>query len=270
LQQSLQICFLQQLVSNTLKQTTKTRIQLSYKLTITPTEELQMSEIVSYKQADGIATIVLNNGKANAISHEVINQLNHCLDRAEQDQAVVIITGNGGIFSAGYDLKVISKDMTAAMALVREGSMLSKRLLSFPHPVVAACNGHALAKGAFLLLSADIRVGITSPCKIGLNEVAIGITLHHVGLAIAEYRLSPNYFQRAVLCAEIFKPEEAVKAGFLDMIVADSQLTTFTRSLAVELAGLDKKAHKATKLKARAKILADLEEAISKDALSTF
>jgi len=224
-----------------------------------------MKELASYQFADGVATIVINNGKANAIDHTLIDQLNHCLDRAENDQAVVILTAKGSIFSAGYDLREMSKGIAKAMPLVNKGSLLSRRLMSFPQPVIAACNGHAMAKGAFLLLSADIRVGVNGPYKIGFNEVAIGITLHYAGLAMAQYRLSPNYFQRSVICAEIFDPQEALAAGFLDKLVNPDQLTAFSQHLASGLKGLNKAAHQATKLKARASFLANLEDAINRD-----
>ena len=226
-------------------------------------------EITDYKITGGIATITLDNGKANAISHQLIDELNLALDRAEQDKAVVIITGTPGMLSAGYDLKIMQESMEAAMALVKRGSTLSKRLMSFPAPVIIACNGHAVAKGAFLLLSADLRIGVTGIYKIGLNEVAIGMTMHHAGLEIAQYRLPATYFQRAVICAEMFTPDEAVKAGFLDMVVPEEQLMVTANNLARGLTKLNKRAHKGTKLKARAGFLARLETAIEKDTTSS-
>ena len=65
-------------------------------------------EQISYEQNNKVATITLNNGKVNAISHQLISDFNDALDQAELDQAVVIITGKPGIFSAGYDLKVMN------------------------------------------------------------------------------------------------------------------------------------------------------------------
>lgn len=229
-----------------------------------------MSELVYYEMTHGIARIELRHGKANAISCEVIDQVNHCLDHAEQAQAVVIITGSSSIFSAGYDLNVLSKGKDDAKKLVKKGSLLAKRLLSCPLPVIAACNGHAIAKGAFLLLSVDYRLGVSGSYRIGLNEVKIGITLHHAGLAIADYRLSPNYFQRSVLCAEMFNPEEAVKAGFLDKVVSETQLTSEAWKLALAMKELDSKAHGATKIKARAAIIERLDKAIAEDDVNLF
>ena len=112
-----------------------------------------MSDLISYRLEDGIATLTLSNGKDNAISPEVIADFNAALDRAEQDRAIVILTGQPGILSGGYDLKVMTSSPQNAMALVATGSTFSRRMLAHPFPIIVACPGHAIAKGAFLLLS---------------------------------------------------------------------------------------------------------------------
>lgn len=68
-----------------------------------------MTDLVNYTLNEGVATLVINNGKANALSHDVFEALNKALDQAEQDKAVVILTGQPGIFSGGYDLKEMQK-----------------------------------------------------------------------------------------------------------------------------------------------------------------
>ena len=225
-----------------------------------------MNEIVTYQSEENYAIITINNGKANAISHEVIAGLNLSLDKAEQEDKIVILTGTAGIFSGGFDLKVMTKSPESAIELVTKGSKLSLRILSYPKPIILACNGHAIAKGAFLLLSADYRIGIEGDFKIGLNEVLIGMTMHNAGIAIAKARLSEVYMNRSVVNAEIFNPKEAIKAGFLDMIVPESHLMPTAIKVADMFSKLSKKAHAETKLKVRQQHLADLENAILQDA----
>lgn len=224
-----------------------------------------MSELVNIHINKNVATITLANGKANAISHQVIDELNTALDQAEQAKAVVIITGQPGMLSAGYDLKVMQKSMTLAMELVERGSTLSRRLLAFPYPVIVACSGHAVAKGAFLLLSADYRIGVEGEFKIGLNEVAIGMTMHHAGLEIARGRLAPVFFNRSVILAEMVSPKDALTAGFLDKVVSQEELLPTAHFIAQAMTKLDNKAHRQTKLKARAQLLTLLDEAIELD-----
>ena len=224
-----------------------------------------MSELVSYQLGDDVATVILCNGKANAISPAVIADLNHALDRAAQDKAIVIITGQDGIFSGGYDLKIMLSSPQNAIDLVSAGSMLARRMLSHPYPIIVACSGHAVAKGAFLLLSADYRVGADGPFTIGLNEVRIGMTMHHVGIALARDRLDKAAFQRAVINAEMFNPQSAKDAGFLDAVVPPQDLMGAATAMAQQLRTINLKAHGKTKLKLRKDLLDTLDLAIELD-----
>ena len=184
-----------------------------------------------------------------------------------QDGAVVIVTGQPGILSGGYDLKVMLSGPQNALDLVAAGSTLARRMLAHPQPVIVACPGHAVAKGAFLLLSADYRIGVEGAFNIGLNEVKIGMTMHHVGIALARDRLTPPAFQRAVINAEMFNPQGALDAGFLDRVVPAEQLLAAAGELAQQLKGLNMTAHKNTKRKARKGLLDALDAAIEVDKL---
>jgi len=224
-----------------------------------------MSELVSYQFSDGIARLTLSNGKVNAVSPAVVEAFNKALDKAEQDKAVVVITGQPGILSGGYDLKVMTSSVEAAKDLVAAGSTLARRMLSHPYPVIVACSGHAVAKGAFILLSADYRIGIEGPFKIGLNEVAIGMTMHHVGIELARARLTNSAFNRSVVNAEMFDPAEAVTAGFLDKVVPAEELENKAMEMATQLTKLNMIAHRNTKLKTRKALLELLDSSITID-----
>ncbi|PWG04156.1 crotonase/enoyl-CoA hydratase family protein [Polaribacter aquimarinus] len=224
-----------------------------------------MNEFVTYQSEENYVIVAIKNGKANAISHNVIDGVNDCLDKAEQENKVVILTGQVGIFSAGFDLKVMTKSPEAAKELVTRGSQLSHKMLSFSQPIVIACSGHAIAKGAFLLLSSDYRIGTEGDFKIGLNEVQIGMTMHNAGIVIAKARLSEVYLNRSVNNAEIYNPKQAINAGFLDVIVPEIHLLPTAIKAAEMFSKLNKKAHAETKLKVRKQHLQDLEEAIQLD-----
>jgi enoyl-CoA hydratase len=224
-----------------------------------------MSELISYHLEDGIATLTLSNGKVNAISPDVIAEFNAALDRAVTDRAVVIITGQPGILSGGYDLKVMTAGPREAVALVTAGSTLARRLLSHPFPVIVACPGHAVAKGAFLLLSADYRIGVEGAFSIGLNEVQIGMTMHHAGIEIARARLNKVALQRSVVNGEMFNPQGAVAAGFLDVVVSPEELQGAALAAARQLKKINMTAHKNTKLKVRKALLEALDNAIIQD-----
>ena len=224
-----------------------------------------MSELVAYSLEDGIATLTLKNGKVNAFSPELIAAFNSGLDQAEAAGAVVIVTGQPGILSGGYDLKVMATGPQAAIDLVALGSTLARRMLAHPQPIIVACPGHAVAKGAFVLLSADYRIGVEGPFSIGLNEVKIGMTMHHVGIAIARDRLTKPVFQRSVINAEMFTPQGAMAAGFLDQVVAPEQLLSVAMEVAQQMKKLNMTAHKNTKRKVRKALLDELDAAIELD-----
>ncbi|EJM22830.1 MULTISPECIES: crotonase/enoyl-CoA hydratase family protein [Pseudomonas] len=224
-----------------------------------------MSDLIAYHLEDGIATLTLSNGKVNAISPDVIAAFNAALDQAVADRAIVIITGQPGILSGGYDLKVMTAGPKEAVSLVTAGSTLARRLLSHPFPVIVACPGHAVAKGAFILLSADYRIGVAGPFSIGLNEVQIGMTMHHAGIELARDRLRRSAFHRSVINGEMFDPQSAVDAGFLDKVVAAEELQGAALAAARQLKKINMTAHKNTKLKVRKALLETLDNAIIQD-----
>ena len=225
-----------------------------------------MDKLTQYKEDSNYAIITLNNGKVNAISHQVIDELNTALDRAESNKKVVILTGKSGVFSGGYDLKSMMTSPESALELVTRGSQLALKMLRFPLPIIAACSGHAIAKGAFLLLSSDYRLGIDGQFKVGLNEVMIGMTMHNAGIEIAKGRLSPVFLERSVNNAEIYTPKEAILSGFLDKVVPSDDLLLPAATKIAEMFGqLNLKAHAETKLKVRDEYLKRIEEAIQKD-----
>ncbi|MFW9082357.1 crotonase/enoyl-CoA hydratase family protein [Pseudomonas sp. P2757] len=224
-----------------------------------------MSDLIAYHLEDGIATLTLSNGKVNAISPDVIAAFNAALDQAVTDRAIVIITGQPGILSGGYDLKVMTTGPKEAVALVTAGSTLARRLLSHPFPVIVACPGHAVAKGAFILLSADYRIGVDGPFSIGLNEVQIGMTMHHAGIELARDRLRRSAFHRSVINGEMFDPQSAVDAGFLDKVVSAEELQGAALAAARQLKKINMTAHKNTKLKVRKALLEALDNAIIQD-----
>ena len=221
---------------------------------------------VTYELGDGIATITIDDGKANAITIPLIDEVRAALDQAEADGAVVVLAGRPGRFSGGFDLPTLTAFTPESADLLKAGFDLSYRLLSFPRPVVIACTGHAIAMGSFLLLSGDHRIGISgSGHKIGATEVAIGMAMPWAAVEMLRQRLTRAHFERATLLAEVFTPEGAVEAGFLDEAVEEDRLHVRAREVATRLASLDGKAHHVTKQRARAAMLETLAAAIQRD-----
>lgn len=195
-----------------------------------------------------IASIHLDDGKANALSFDMLSAINDALDKAEADAKAILFSGRAGRFCAGFDLAVMRNEPDRAADLVNRGGHLMLRLFANPLPTVIACTGHALAAGGLMLLSADTRIGMKGDFKIGLNETAIGMVLPPYGIDLPKARLTQAHFTPAVIQAKAYAPEDAVEAGFLDMAVAGDALLTTAQTIAEQLASLPGSAYYGNKM----------------------
>lgn len=220
---------------------------------------------LDYRLEDRVAVITMDDGKVNALSHEMIDALHAALTRAEEEAGAVVLTGRPERLSGGFDLKAMTAGAESAQRLVTAGAELVLRLYEFPRPVVAACNGHALAAGAILLLVSDLRIGATGAYKIGLNEVAIGLPLPIFATELARDRLSKRWFSASVTQAHIFDPEGAREAGYLDLTVTPDTLRAAAVARGETLAALPVHAFSRTKLNERRRTIQYIRETLKDD-----
>jgi enoyl-CoA hydratase len=225
-----------------------------------------MSELATYELDGPIATITMDDGKVNAFSIAMLQAVHAAFDQAEQDKATVILRGRENYFSAGFDLKVFaSGEVDRVIEMLRLGATLAERILAFQTPVLAACSGHAVAAGSFMLLAADLRIGVEGPFQMGLNEVKIGLTVPWFAIELARQRLAPAHFSRAVIGATMYNPTEAIAAGLLDRTVSAEELRDTSVEEAGRLAGLNSAAYTATKLRVRGDALRALRASIESE-----
>jgi len=222
---------------------------------------------VHYSLEGRIATVRIDDGKRNALSPQVLEEVYAALDRAQSDRAIVILTGRESVFSAGFDLNVMKRGGVNAIRMLRSGYALTARVMAYPHPVIAACNGHAFAMGVFLMLSADYVIGSRGDFRIAANEVALGLTMPRVAAAMLKHRLDPAAFQRAVTLSEEFDPLAALDAGFFDELVEPDELVKRTAALALQFETLDGRAHAASKRRIRRALIRKIRFGIPLDLL---
>jgi enoyl-CoA hydratase len=227
-----------------------------------------MDPLVTYDLTDGVARITMDDGKVNALSPAMFAQLNAAFDRAAADEAVVMFTGRQGVFSGGFDLKVLSAGGSEARTMVRAGFELAVRLLDFPMPVLTVAPGHVIAMGAFLMMASDYRLGVSGPFRITCNEVKLGLTMPRAAIELCRPRLTPAPFYRAMTLSEVFSPQEAVAAGFLDRTVPPAQLDQTAGDIVTALKGLDLDAYRETKQRVRRSVSQAVKDAIESDARS--
>jgi enoyl-CoA hydratase len=220
--------------------------------------------------ADGktVAVITLDDGKANALSKSMIADVRSAITAAEADPAciAVVIAGREGRFCAGFDLGVMQAgDNTAVMDLVSDGGELVRHMYGATVPVVVACTGHAVAAGALMLLGADVRVGAAGPFKVGLNEVAIGMTLPGWAYTIVRERVSKRHLQRSIATARLTDPDTAVDVGFLDVTVDPADVVETAVAEAASMANLDAGAYARMMRELRGEVLVEMADQIASD-----
>lgn len=215
-----------------------------------------------------VTVITMDDGKANALSQSLIAEVRSALTACEADPNCVaaVVAGREGRFCAGFDLEVMrGGDLTAVMDLVSDGGDLVRHVYGASVPVVVACTGHALAAGALILLGADVRVGADGPFKVGLNEVAIGMSLPDWAYTIARERLSKRHVQRAITNARLTDPAGAVDVGFLDRVVPADRVLDAAIEEAVAMASLDAGAYARTMREFRGETLVAMADQIAAD-----
>ncbi len=206
-----------------------------------------MSEFTKVEIEDGIATIKLDDGKANALGFTMIEHINKALDEAEAAADVIVMTGREGVMTAGFDLKVMRNEPDRVMDLVTQGGQMLVRIFASPKPVLLASTGHGIAAGALLMLSGDYRISMAGDFKYGLNESAIGMVLPPYGMDLARFKLNQKFLDMAVVGADLYGPEMASQIGYTDEVAAADKFASRVREKAEYFKTLDAKAYAGNK-----------------------
>jgi enoyl-CoA hydratase len=226
-----------------------------------------MTDRVTYHCEAGVARITIDDGKVNVMSAAMLRDLDAALDRAHADDAIVVLrSARKGIFSAGFDLKVFAaNDTVGSLEMVRMGAELALRLLTFPHPTIGVMAGHAFPMGTFLLLACDFRIGSRGNYRMGLNEVAIGISPPRFAIALARSRMHPAWLSRTVTLGEMFGPEDSVTAGLLDRVVSPEDVDETLEAVLASIKGLNVPMHEIAKGNLRKRTAEEMREMIDRD-----
>lgn len=218
---------------------------------------------VTTERRGTVLVIHLDDGRANALTADSFAAITAAIRDAESDDAIqaAVVHGREGRFSGGFDLGVMRGDDLAAIAnLAADGAMLVHTLYGSQVPVVAACTGHAIAMGAMVLLGCDYRIGAEGDFKLGMTEHAIGMSLPSWALTILTERLDRTMLQRSLMNAEVYDPQGAIAAGYLDAVVPADQVLDAAVAAAADLGErLDARARSGTLKLLRGPMLDRLE-----------
>jgi len=229
-----------------------------------------MAQSVTVERQGPVSVITMDDGKANALSFDILTGVTEALAAADEDPeiAAAVVAGRPGRFCAGFDLEVVrGGSKQDRVNLVAGGGDLVRLAYRSGIPVVAACTGHAVAAGALFLLGCDHRIGPQEPgTKIGLNEVAIGLSLPDWALTIAGERLAKRHLQMSVANSRIYDGPGAVDAGFLDEVVPGDEVVNRSIARATELAeSLDPRSYAHTIGAIRGQVVATMADQLAED-----
>jgi enoyl-CoA hydratase len=226
-----------------------------------------MQARMSYVEREGVASVLLDDGKVNVMSTAMFADIAAALDRAEKGAEILVLRSKRkGIFSAGFDLKIFAAgEVEKSLEMVKAGAELALRLMAFPLPTIGVMEGHAFPMGTFLLLSCDVRLGARGPHRMGLNEVAIGITPPGFAIELARSRLHPSWLSRTVTLGEMYEPDDALVAGLLDRVAAPDMIDSELDKIVAGLRTIHKPSHANAKKRLRQPTMDAMRAAINRE-----
>ena len=214
--------------------------------------------MIEVTEREGIAVATMRHGKANALDIEFCTALAERMTQlAAGPSRAIVITGQGGIFSAGVDLRrALADGPDYLRRFLPALHALYETLFFLPKPVVAAVNGHAIAGGCVLACCADRRVMVREKARIGVPELQVGVPFPHLAFEIMRFMVAPHRFEEVMLGAQTYPPEEGEIRGLADILEAPEKVLERALAEAGRLAALPPQAFALTKRQSRRPVAA--------------
>jgi enoyl-CoA hydratase len=205
--------------------------------------------VIRIEKSGGVCLIRMDDGKANAMNPAFLAELDRALeDCGKSGGRAIVLTGARNIFSAGLDLPLLSGfDRDRMSSLLRSFHDVMLKVFTWPGPVVAAINGHALAGGCVLAMQADARMMARGGFRFGVTELALGVALPAVAIETFRIQLGGRELARAALEARSYTPEEALAGGLVDELAEPGAVEAAAMDQARELSRLPPEAYARTK-----------------------
>jgi enoyl-CoA hydratase len=194
--------------------------------------------MIEIERRDDVLVLTLAHGKAGLLDLELAEALDATLSQLQEEPGSegIVLTGRGTIFSAGVDLfRLLDGGRPYLERFLPALSRAFWRLFSFPRPVVAAVNGHAIAGGCVLACGCDLRIMAEGEATIGVPELRVGVPFPGVALEILRFAAPVDRLPEWLYLGEIYRPEEALQRGFVHEIVDPPLLAERAMELAADL-----------------------------------
>ena len=220
------------------------------------------------EQQESILRLTLDNAPANAISLEMIGQLQAELDSARDDEAVrvIVIAAAGKLFSAGHDLKQMSAhraDADGGKAYFEQTfaacARVMEAIVEHPKPVIAEVDGIATAAGCQLVASCDLAVA-SDRARFGVNGIDVGLFCTTPAVALTR-NISRKRSMEMLLTGEMIDAATALEFGLVNRVVPADALRETVDALAATIAAKSPLAVKLGKQAVRTQTGLDLASA---------
>ena len=186
----------------------------------------------------GIATVVLERGKVNALNPVVVEELSATFTALEGDTEAtgVVLTGRGKFFSFGFDVpEFLSYTREEFTRYLVGFTTLYRNLFIYPKPLVAALNGHAIAGGCMIALACDRAIMVEGAAKISLNEIGFGSSVFAGSTEMLQFRTGSRASD-VLYSGAMYSPAEAQAIGLVSEVVAPAALLERAGEIARDLA----------------------------------
>lgn len=212
--------------------------------------------MIERSDRDGVTVLRLRHGKAHALDLELCRALTAALGEVRAAGAPAVLTGAGGIFSAGVDLvRLLREPVEYTPPFLEALGECFRALFEHPAPVVAAVNGHAVAGGCILALACDRRIAAEGEYGIGVPELRVGVPFPVIALEILRHALPGHVGDGLVYEGEVVPPAEALRRGMVDELAPPEELLDRAAAAARRLGSIPAASFAATKLALRAPAL---------------
>lgn len=217
--------------------------------------------MIERSDQDGIAILRLAHGKANTMDIELCQAVIETFQDLRSSSAkAVVLTGRGGIFSAGVDLLRISAsgpDYVGKFLPVLNA--MFDAVFHFPRPVVAAINGHAIAGGCVLACCADRRLMVQGPGRIGVTELLVGLPFPALAFEVMRLSTAPRFFPQAIYGGETHLGDGGAERGWVHEVLPAADMPAKAIAVAQALGALPPVTFAATKRQMHADVIERME-----------
>jgi enoyl-CoA hydratase/carnithine racemase len=195
------------------------------------------------RPATSVVRLTIDNpAKRNALDHPILDAITATLAElgtADSDARCVIVTGTGGMFSAGYDIGEIPDEefeQRAEALVAHPFTEAIEALEAFPYPTLAALPGHTIGGGLELALACDLRVAKDN-IKLGMPPAKLGLVYSHTGLRRFIDAIGAARTRELFLLGRYIGAATAEQWGLVNRAVPAQELDAVTLELAGEMAG---------------------------------